>query len=270
VEAPADNGAAITEYYVYFDGTFAYSNASANPNAPITDATNRVNTYVSVSAVNSAGEGQQSESILVSDADFVPTAPDAPTISFGAATWNGSITSVNFAPGASDGGSGITGYTFYFNETEVSPYTVGPPAEFNGNFSLQYVTMTATNAFGTSLASNPSIMVLDISGLNLTGDSDYFGAGTQENPYTGSTQGKEVFQVGSAGYIYYTLAADIADSNSAADLYLQLDNETIRYEEIDGAQTWTGSFEVSADSLFGFNGNNLSNPVFTVYFVPSN
>jgi hypothetical protein len=156
VNAPNDNGAAITEYYIYFDNTFAYS--AANPNNPITDATNRVGANVTVTAVNSLGESAQSTSMEVIDADYVP--PASPTavrnVVAVTSTTQPSAADISWDAPESDGGSEIVGYNVYYSEDggltwllyydEVqSPLTISVPDRGGNSISVR---VTAVNAVG--------------------------------------------------------------------------------------------------------------------------
>ena len=90
----------------------------------------------------------------------VPTVPGKPTSVAGSE--DGGTTEVAYSYPA-NGGSSITGYTFYFNGVELTPVTSTEDvseqfasAFFSGDFSGQSVRVSAVNAVGEGPKSDPA------------------------------------------------------------------------------------------------------------------
>ena len=89
----------------------------------------------------------------------VPTVPGKPTIDV--ASYEGE-TIVRFFPPENDGGSAITGYKFYFDNVETTPF-FGPDAfaggrlivAFTSDFAGQSAQVSAVNAVGEGPKSAP-------------------------------------------------------------------------------------------------------------------
>jgi hypothetical protein len=153
---PSDGGSTITAYEIeevdqdFFD-------------TPTTASLNSAGTAVSwavedpdetrkfrIRAVNSVGNGDWSE--YVESYYDTPTVPGAPTIN--TAQYDGSSTQIAYSDPGDNGNSSITGYTFYFDGTPVTPDSTGAgTANFNSDYTGQDATMTATNAVGEGAAS---------------------------------------------------------------------------------------------------------------------
>jgi titin len=168
--APAHNGGAkITGYQVSTNSGGAWTGIAATGKSPysvtlhgLTDGT----TYpVTVRAINSAGDSVASNSRNVTP-KAAATVPNAPVITDGMATENGSselMSDLSFTTPTSDGGSAITGYLVSQDGGPYTAltYTAGSPNtaavdtgdRYCGPPSFTY-TIEATNSIGTSPASN--------------------------------------------------------------------------------------------------------------------
>ena len=157
--APADNGSAITGYFVESssNGGSTWSTFAANWTGGTGFGSSPwvVGTYIfRVSAINAAGTGTASAN---SNNAVVTTVPQAPTI--GTATAGNGQATVSYTAGAT-GGSAITGFSGVSSPGGFtsSASSSGTPMTFTGltNGTSYTFTVTATNANGTSVASSAS------------------------------------------------------------------------------------------------------------------
>lgn len=162
-----DGGSAITGYTVTSSpGGGVDSNAGSTVSThTLTGLTNGTAYTFTVTATNTMGPGPASTpSSIVTPT----TVPDAPVI--GLATAGDGQARVSFNPPAVDGGSAITTYTVsatpggFTGSGATSPITVAGLT----NGTTYTFTVTATNAVGNGLASNPSNAV--VPGLDSDGD----------------------------------------------------------------------------------------------------
>lgn len=125
----------MTTYYVSGESTSSYVAAIMTAD---------VIRYFRIRATNIYGSGPWS---AISNAIYnTPTAPQAPTII--SAVWDGTSTTVVWTSG-SDGGSLVTGQTFFFNGTITSPDSTGAnTANFNFDARGFDVEMYESNAIG--------------------------------------------------------------------------------------------------------------------------
>jgi fibronectin type 3 domain-containing protein/C1A family cysteine protease len=125
--APSDNGGSgITSYKVY-RGTSSsfqsYRTTVFSTSYTDTSVTNGVTYYYSVSAVNSAGEGDRSSVASATPQEPAEqTVPSAPQNLVGVP--GDSTVTLSWNPPADDGGSQITGYKIYRRNEEASWYYV--------------------------------------------------------------------------------------------------------------------------------------------------
>jgi hypothetical protein len=153
--APANNGSAITGYYVESssNGGSSWSVFSSNWTGGTGFGSSPwgVGTYIfRVSAINAAGTGAVSAN---SNNAVVTTVPQAPTI--GTATAGDGTVSVSFTAGAT-GGSAITGFTVTSSSGNTGTGSSSPISVSDTNGTARTYTVTATNANGTSTASGAS------------------------------------------------------------------------------------------------------------------
>jgi predicted phage tail protein len=151
-EAGSESFSGAASYYPY-SGSTSFTQAIA-----VADATR----YFRIRAVNSVGSGDWSG---VQTAYYdTPTVPGAPTItqSFYDAGFDITYVSYNFP--ADDGGQAITGYTFYFDGSPVTPavntlMAGNGEAEFYQDWSGTDATVSATNSVGEGPQSASSPVV---------------------------------------------------------------------------------------------------------------
>jgi hypothetical protein len=153
--APADNGSAITGYFIEYSSNAgsSWSTLSSNYTGGTSFGSSPwgVGTYIfRVSAINAAGTGTASAN---SNNAVVTTVPQAPTI--GTATAGNGTVSVTFTAGAT-GGSAITGFTVTSSSGNTGTGTSSPISVSDTNGTARTYTVTATNANGTSAASSAS------------------------------------------------------------------------------------------------------------------
>jgi hypothetical protein len=151
----SDGGSSITQYEIeeadadFFSPTteIKYDTGSSHSwSVAVADQLR----YFRIRAVNSIGASDWTE--WTSATYDTPTVPGAPTINV--AEYMGGQTYIAYLPPEDDGNSTITGYTFYFDGSPVTPDVTGAnDATFNSDFTGQDATMTATNGVGEGAAS---------------------------------------------------------------------------------------------------------------------
>ena len=216
--APADNGAAITDYDVQYsdDGAnwtvFAPNSTSTATTTTITGLTNGTTYQVQVRAANVAGEGPWSTSSLAIKAGL-PAKPSAPTLASG----NTSLTAI--WPDTSGNGSAITDYDVQYSDDGGANWT-----EWNaGN------TSTATTTTITGLTNGTTYHV-QVRAANTHGDGPW------------SASAKQIAGLTPAAPAAPTLVSgnrSIAASWSApADNGAAITDYEVQYSS-DGGSTWT-------------------------------
>ena len=171
LSAPANNGAAITDYIVQYSTssggsytTFADS-TSTSTSATVTGLTNGTAYYFKVAATNSVGTGSYSAASAAATPATVPGAPTIGAVAVASAT---SVT-VNCTTSASNGGETITTYTATAvgdatKTGTLTSATCGLITVTGLTSGTAYTfTVTATSAAGTSAASAASASVIPVS-----------------------------------------------------------------------------------------------------------
>jgi hypothetical protein len=157
-EAPASTGgAAISDYVVQYAtsasgpfGTFADGTSTATT-ATVTGLTNGTTYFFRVAAANVAGTGTATTVVAATPM----TVPQAPTIT--GLTSGSHFLQVAFTPGASNGGSAVTGYQYQLDGGSwVSTTTTTSPITVSGltNGHAYTVAIRSLNAIGSSATSN--------------------------------------------------------------------------------------------------------------------
>jgi hypothetical protein len=211
--APSSNGgSAITSYTATsspgdITGTISQSGSGSITVSGLTTGTAYTFT---VTATNAIGTSLAS---AVSNSVVPPTIPDAPTI--GTASAGITVATVPFTAPSSDGGSAITSYT-----ATSSPGDITGTISQSGSGSITVsglttgtaytFTVTATNAIGTSAASDASNSVTTTSEVPMVGDF-----------YQGGVV-FYIFESGDTGYVegqIHGLIAAVADQSIALQWY---------------------------------------------------
>ena len=172
LSAPANNGAAITDYVVQYSTssggsytTFADS-TSTSTSATVTGLTNGTAYYFKVAATNSVGTGSYSDA----STSVIPvSAPGAPTMVAGTA--GNTTVALTWVVPTSTGGSAITEYVVQYSTTSDGSYTTfddglstGTSATVTGltNGTAYYFKVAATNSVGTGSNSDASMLVTPV------------------------------------------------------------------------------------------------------------
>jgi hypothetical protein len=213
ITAPSSNGgSAITSYTATSSpgGITGTLSQAGSGSITVTGLTNGTAYTFTVTATNAIGTSLAS---AVSNSVVPATIPDAPTI--GTASAGITVATVPFTAPSSDGGSAITSYT-----------ATSSPGDFTGTISQSgsgsitvsglttgtayTFTVTATNAIGTSAASDASNSVTTTSEVPMVGDF-----------YQGGVV-FYIFESGDTGYIAgetHGLIAAVQDQSSGIQWY---------------------------------------------------
>ncbi|NHO33344.1 hypothetical protein [Acetobacter fallax] len=165
ITPPADNGGAALASYSIYGGTSAGSlskigTVAANGTAPVTyvqsPEPNGTTVYMTASATNAVGEGEQSAVASVTPG-AAATAPGAPAVTL--TPGNGQIVVAVAAP-ANNGGATITGYPIIVNDASspVTTLTAAGSYAVTGltNGTAVSVKVGATNSVGTTYSADQS------------------------------------------------------------------------------------------------------------------
>ena len=150
--APASNGGAPITSYTVTSNNGITATGTASP-IVVTGLTNGTAYTFTVVANNVAGPSAASSASAAVTPATVPLAPTSPTVTVG----DGSAVVSFVAP--YDGGSAITGYTVTSSPGGITATGTASPITVTGltNGSTYTFTVTATNAVGTSVASQASL-----------------------------------------------------------------------------------------------------------------
>jgi hypothetical protein len=154
----SDGGSPITSYEVTGNPGGSCTTAGAL-SCTVSGLTNGLTYSFTVTATNALGTSDASAPSAAVTPTATPTAPGPPTGVTGAAG-DGEV-SVSWAAPASDGGSAVTGYTVTSSPGSLTCATASTNCVVTGltNGTAYTFTVTATNAVGTSAASNASSAV---------------------------------------------------------------------------------------------------------------
>jgi len=157
---PADNGGAHVQQYtvVSVPGGFTTVVAGSATDAVVSGLSNGVSYTFTVSAANSAGQGDSS----LPSSEVTPIGPPTAPLNVSATPGNGQVT-VSWTPPASNEGSAITGYAVISSPDGVQVNVAGNASQavVSGLTNGQAYTFTvvATNSEGTGPGSDPSGLV---------------------------------------------------------------------------------------------------------------
>jgi hypothetical protein len=186
------------------------------------------------------------------------------------ATTHGTITNylVEYAPSGGSAtyvltGSTSTSYTLT-GLTNGTEYTVRVAAV---NFTAGAYSQAAT---GTPSSAPPLALL----------SGNYTGSGTQADPYRGYTSGSSLFTANVAGTIYWSIRGRNTSGDFDAQFWLTVNGVTVYGRTAGGDLIASGSRGVPSNATIGWVSANLaaapapppwgiSNPGFTIYFIPS-
>jgi titin len=230
LSAPANNGAAITDYVVQYSTssggsytTFADS-TSTSTSATVTGLTNGTAYYFKVAATNSVGTGSYSDA----STSVIPvSAPGAPTMVAGTA--GNTTVALTWVVPTSTGGSAITEYVVQYSTTSDGSYTT-----FDDGLS------TSTSATVTGLT-NGTAYFFKVAATNSVGTGSYSDASAAATPTVPCAMGGVciVGNTGPGGGVVFYVHDD------ADDLFTSIGsgcNTTCKYLEAaptTGPNAWT-------------------------------
>jgi len=151
--APASNGGSAITGYTITSSSGGFTATGATSPLVVAGLTNGTAYTFTVTATNAVGTSTAS---AASNSVTPASVPDAPTI--GTATRGNAQASVTFTAPASDGGSGITGYTATSSPGGITGTCTASPCTVSTlTNGIAYIfTMTATNTVGISVSSAAS------------------------------------------------------------------------------------------------------------------
>lgn len=169
-EAPTSDGGALISYYVVYQNGVAKPNTYLGTTAIVTGLTNGVTYTFTVTAVNPAGPGPESNSVSATPTLTIGR-PAAPSIVVNPGYL---CAYMSWTPN-SDGGSPITGYKIYYGTSSPAStyYATLPPTQMsmtvNPNPTLTagtnyYFSVVATNAVGDSVPAESTAMPFTLPG----------------------------------------------------------------------------------------------------------